>query len=93
MSVEDPFGFRTYPSFRDIKLKSVEKWLEGKRADDASEPGLWRVHDRLYDLKEFVNRHPGGADWIRATQGTFTASCESVCGPYYKKWAQVLPGR
>lgn len=53
------------PSFR----KRSVSWLEGKRKDDNAE-GLWRIHDKLYDLINFVSRHPGGADWLELTQGT-----------------------
>ncbi|XP_058823711.1 cytochrome b5-related protein-like [Topomyia yanbarensis] len=58
-----------YPTFRNSSLKTVYLWLAGKRRDDGAE-GLWRIHDSLYDLTEFVERHPGGADWIRLTKGT-----------------------
>lgn len=58
-----------YPSFRDVPLKTVYRWLEGKRQDDGAE-GLWRIHDTLYDLTDFIDRHPGGSDWIRVTKGT-----------------------
>lgn len=56
-----------YPTFRDEPLKTVYRWLEGKRHDDGAE-GLWRIHDTLYDLTEFVERHPGGPEWIRLTK-------------------------
>ncbi|XP_058451337.1 cytochrome b5-related protein-like isoform X2 [Malaya genurostris] len=58
-----------YPTFRNLALKTGYLWLAGKRRDDGAE-GLWRIHDTLYDLTEFADRHPGGADWIRLTQGT-----------------------
>lgn len=58
-----------YPTFRDAPLKTVNLWLEGKRQDDGAE-GLWRIHDTLYDLTDFIDRHPGGVDWIRQTKGT-----------------------
>ncbi|XP_055547319.1 cytochrome b5-related protein-like isoform X2 [Wyeomyia smithii] len=57
------------PTFRKSSLKTVYRWLEAKRQDDRAE-GLWRIHDDLYDLTEFIGRHPGGADWIRLTKGT-----------------------
>lgn len=44
------------------------RWLDGKRIDDNAE-GLWRVHDKLYDLKDFAKRHPGGAEWLEMTEG------------------------
>lgn len=58
-----------YPSFRDEPLKTVYRWLDGKRQDDGAE-GLWRIHDTLYDLTDFIERHPGGPEWLRLTQGT-----------------------
>ncbi|EFA08577.1 cytochrome b5-related protein [Tribolium castaneum] len=58
-----------YPTLRDDPLKNGLQWLKGKRADDGAE-GLWRVHDNLYDLSDFVNLHPGGAEWLQLTKGT-----------------------
>lgn len=40
-----------------------------KRKDDAVENGFWRIHDTIYDLTDFVDQHPGGADWIAMTKG------------------------
>ncbi|XP_055597855.1 cytochrome b5-related protein-like [Uranotaenia lowii] len=60
---------RKYPTNRDDSLKSPYRWLDGRRADDGAE-GLWRIHDTLYDLSQFIERHPGGSEWIRLTQGT-----------------------
>jgi cytochrome b involved in lipid metabolism len=57
------------PSFRSKPAKSTDEWLKSKKVDDNAD-GLWRVHDKLYDLINFVNRHPGGADWLNLTQGT-----------------------
>ncbi|XP_055706560.1 cytochrome b5-related protein-like isoform X2 [Phlebotomus papatasi] len=37
--------------------------------DDGAE-GLWRVHDGIYDLTDFVERHPGGREWLEMTRGT-----------------------
>lgn len=44
-------------------------WLEAKRIDDNVEDGLWRIGNALYDFTEFINIHPGGADWIELTKG------------------------
>lgn len=41
--------------------------MQSRKQDDNAE-GLWRVHHTLYDLTEFINWHPGGADWIRLTK-------------------------
>ncbi|XP_058451370.1 cytochrome b5-related protein-like [Malaya genurostris] len=58
-----------YPTYRSSSLRTVNNWLAGKRQDDASE-GFWRVHDSLYDLTNFIDHHPGGADWLKLTKGT-----------------------
>ncbi|EDW04019.1 cytochrome b5-related protein [Drosophila grimshawi] len=60
---------RTYPSYRKQWPVSDESWLEGKHKDDEAE-GLWRIRDKLYDLTDFAQRHPGGAFWIECTKGT-----------------------
>jgi hypothetical protein len=57
-----------YPSYRDEKLKSCKRWMDGKRVDDGAK-GLWRVHDKLYDLTDFIQRHPGGSMWLEMTKG------------------------
>lgn len=58
---------RKYPTFRDDNINGCWKWLAGKRADDNAE-GLWRVHDKLYDLTDFIDTHPGGRDWLELTE-------------------------
>ncbi|KAK5641846.1 hypothetical protein RI129_010393 [Pyrocoelia pectoralis] len=45
-----------------------EEWLEEKRMYDGAE-GLWRIHDNLYDLNDFMSIHPGGKFWIEVTKG------------------------
>lgn len=47
----------------------IFRWLECKRDTDGAE-GLWRIHDILYDLTDFIDRHPGGSDWLELTKGT-----------------------
>lgn len=58
-----------YPTYRDDQIKTQQKWLAGKRIDDNAEK-LWRIHDQLYDLSDFIPHHPGGSDWIKITKGT-----------------------
>ncbi|KAJ3646729.1 hypothetical protein Zmor_024304 [Zophobas morio] len=58
-----------YPSLRDDPLRTGLRWLAGKRADDGAE-GLWRIHDKLYELTDFIERHPGGPEWLELTKGT-----------------------
>lgn len=60
----------TFPApMSSNRNKSIKDWLEAKREHDNAE-GLWRIHDKLYDLINFIQRHPGGADWLKLTQGT-----------------------
>lgn len=58
-----------YPSLRDEGLKHPVQWLQGKAMDDGAE-GLWRIHNKIYDLTEFIYKHPGGEDWLELTKGT-----------------------
>jgi cytochrome b involved in lipid metabolism len=46
----------------------INSWLEGKRTEDNAET-LWRVHDKIYDLTNFIKLHPGGNEWIELTKG------------------------
>ncbi|XP_070507650.1 cytochrome b5-related protein-like [Chironomus tepperi] len=58
-----------YPTHRDEYVKGCWKWLKGRRADDNAE-GLWRVWDKLYDLSDYVEKHPGGREWLILAKGT-----------------------
>ncbi|XP_030041312.2 cytochrome b5-related protein [Manduca sexta] len=58
-----------YPSLRDEGLRDPVQWLIGKAMDDGAE-GLWRVHNGIYDFSDFVQRHPGGAEWLELSKGT-----------------------
>lgn len=64
-----PSPIPKYPTFRDDPFKSPTLWLRGKQVDDGAE-GLWRVHDDLYDLSNWVKNHPGGSEWLTLTKGT-----------------------
>ena len=55
---------------RNNFINSPEGWLAKKREMDGIDPGLWRIHDKLYDLSSFAKRHPGGTFWIESTKGT-----------------------
>ncbi|XP_063533222.1 cytochrome b5-related protein-like [Cydia strobilella] len=87
-----------YPSLRDTGLKDSVQWLEGKAMDDGAE-GLWRVHSGLYDLDSFINKHPGGADWLELTKGTditeayechhFSKSVDTILTKYYVRDAKT----
>ncbi|KAL1498215.1 hypothetical protein ABEB36_009049 [Hypothenemus hampei] len=53
---------------RRSKGQSVDMWLEDKVQIDNAE-GLWRIHDGIYDLTEFIDKHPGGSEWIELSKG------------------------
>ena len=57
------------PTGRDLLFKSSTRWLKFKRIDDNIGPGLWRIHNGLYDFRDFAQSHPGGAEWIEMTEG------------------------
>lgn len=59
-----------YPSLRDNGLRDPVHWLAGKVMDDGAE-GLWRIHDKLYDLTSFIKRHPGGEEWLELTKVSY----------------------
>ncbi|XP_069700190.1 cytochrome b5-related protein-like [Periplaneta americana] len=48
---------------------TAQTWLQGKQKDDNT-GGLWRVHNDLYDLTPFIDKHPGGSHWLTLTKGT-----------------------
>lgn len=57
------------PKRRNAPLKTGDNWLEDKKDLEGAE-GLWRIHDDIYDLTEFVEKHPGGSQWLNLTKGT-----------------------
>ena len=57
------------PTGRDLLMKTATRWLKFKRIDDNIGPGLWRIHNGLYDFRDFAQSHPGGAEWIEMTEG------------------------
>lgn len=54
--------------FIQSPLKSTSHWLSEKRTDDGAE-GQWRINNKLYDFINFIQRHPGGEDWLEMTKG------------------------
>lgn len=87
-------GFRHYPTDRNLPNKSPHTWLNGKRIDDDVGP-YWRVHNKLYDLTDFIDKHPGGKDWLKTTKGTditeafesahISTGAEKLLSKYYVK--------
>ncbi|XP_025425695.1 cytochrome b5-related protein-like isoform X2 [Sipha flava] len=56
-------------SSTDSCIKSADDWIEAHRKEDGAD-GLWRIHDGLYDLRRWINLHPGGPQWLEMTRGT-----------------------
>ncbi|XP_015115058.1 cytochrome b5-related protein [Diachasma alloeum] len=61
-------GLAEFPARFD-RIPTGDGWVEGRRRLDGAE-GLWRINDRLYDLTNFVKKHPGGSEWLTITKGT-----------------------
>ncbi|XP_055301663.1 cytochrome b5-related protein-like [Sitodiplosis mosellana] len=57
------------PTYYAKSGRETKVWLDSKRDDDNVEDGLWRIHNTLYDLSDFINKHPGGPDWLKMTKG------------------------
>lgn len=60
---------RDTPRGGDVRLWSREKAQRDSREGGGGDGQLWMVHGKWYDLSGFVERHPGGPDWLRLTQG------------------------
>lgn len=58
---------RKYPAYRHIYGHAPWLWLASRRVDDGAE-GLWRINDSLYDVSGFIEKHPGGKDWLEDTK-------------------------
>lgn len=74
-------------------IRFDSRWLSAKCDDDNVEDGLWRIHDTLYDLTDFINKHPGGADWLKMTKGHDITEAYSIhhiaiekTEPYLRKY-------
>ena len=49
-------------------------WMQEKRERDAELWGtdtnnFWIIENKLYDLSNFIDRHPGGKVWLNMTKG------------------------
>lgn len=56
-----------FPTNRYKLFQSPDDWLKNRQCDGGAE-NLWRVHDNLYDLSSFIQKHPGGAMWLTLTR-------------------------
>lgn len=41
--------------------------MEARRKEDGAD-NLWRIHDGLYDLDQWIHKHPGGSQWLEITK-------------------------
>ncbi|KAI9028013.1 hypothetical protein DFJ74DRAFT_765980 [Hyaloraphidium curvatum] len=52
------------------RVPDLQKWLASRREYNSRAAGLWRIGGGLYDLTDFVDKHPGGAEWLELTRGS-----------------------
>jgi hypothetical protein len=63
------FGFLKYPHKRETPVPTAYDWLASKQHDDnIGSSELYRIHDKLYDFKQF--NHPGGISFLEICKGT-----------------------
>ena len=53
---------------------SPQIWLNEKQERDSELWGCdtskyWVIENKLYDLSSYIDRHPGGRNWLTMTQG------------------------
>ena len=82
------FGFAKYPSNREGNEHQSD-WIRAKILDDdIGDLTLWRVHNQLYDLKDFS--HPGGQGLLEMSRGTDITELFESSHPNMSKAASVL---
>ncbi|KAK5641845.1 hypothetical protein RI129_010392 [Pyrocoelia pectoralis] len=62
------YDFDRSLGFWNLLNKSPGVWFQNKKKADNAE-GLWRIHDGLYDVTNFIQLHPGGKFWLEETKG------------------------
>lgn len=50
------------------KIKSADDWIKARRKEDGTDGELWRVYDGLYNLEQWILKHPGGRQWLEITK-------------------------
>lgn len=58
---------KKFPRYRNKFVNGCWRWIEGKQIEDNAR-GFWRIHDKLYDFTDFVDKHPGGRTWLEITK-------------------------
>lgn len=82
------FGFEKYPSNREGNGHQSD-WIRAKRVDDdIGDETLWRVHNHVYDLKDF--NHPGGQGLLEMSRGTDVTELFESSHPNISKAAAAL---
>eukprot|EP01083_Nonionella_stella_P028793 79355_1 len=55
--------------------QTIQEWVKVKATNDQhtlgfrTEPSLWCIGNKLYDLSSFIPHHPGGESWLKQTKG------------------------
>lgn len=65
-----PFWSNTLST--DNTIKSADDWIEARRIEDGTDGQLWRIHDGLYNLDQWIQKHPGGPQWLEITKVNIT---------------------
>jgi cytochrome b involved in lipid metabolism len=48
------------PELKKDVLMSGYTWLENNIILDRIPENTWRIYDKLYDFRDFIDHHPGG---------------------------------
>jgi len=51
----------------DSDIKSADDWIKARRKEDGADE-LWRIHNGLYNLEQWISKHPGGPQWLEITK-------------------------
>jgi len=86
------------PSREEPNGGNVWNWCKEKADHDSLLGGagcfgdLWMVHGKWYDLSDYVDRHPGGATWLKLTKGQDVTEAFEVHHINMPKVEAVLKG-
>lgn len=59
----------------DYRVRSADAWLEARRKENGDDGHLWRFYDGLYDLEQWIPKHPGGSQWLELTKVSAHVRC------------------
>ncbi|TRY68651.1 hypothetical protein TCAL_02479 [Tigriopus californicus] len=85
-------GTLTSEALQEIaQVAHVDQWIEFKKKyDDIGDSRLWRIHNDLYDLSDFIDKHPGGSMWIAETRGTDITEAFEVAHVFGDNFGKIL---